>query len=659
MTSTEKPWAARALGAVAFFAAARAAGPIGAQSPLAPAGGVWAWSAAAGDAVEPNGRDGRPIVQLGVGAMQFYSHENALIDQLKESAWGNMRVILPDYSRREFDWMLDNGYFDVARQAVRKTPDGGSVSFGYVKFSSTLAPAGFFGREWVVDWAGDGDIELWSRDKRFETRRVGRNRLEATFHPEHRESFQIRLTRVGDEPVSRVRAYERSREDALNRGEIFREAFVERVRPFKVLRPMDWSRVNGSTVTRVDELMRPDDSFWGSGPGNSGPFRVGVPLEVQARLATQTGAALWVNAQPMLGAPQAIRDAAAQGVEADPPGAPNRRTRTDKWRDIARPHAAAIAYSDELLVYARRFVAALDAAGYPRNRVAYVELGNEVWNNAGGFGVVTGYYWGLSEGLRERLGGAGFRKAYGYMSAKLAAAMEQAVSEGEAPREWAVVIGAQTTSTGRTREALDGADAYFKANGGDAARGRLASRFGLATTNYVRGAFDHRRRDNLYGIEDRKQYYRRFLRDLGADPDAHAQRIADWLISHPSGLTVAGLMKSYDAHAEIIADWGGFYLGNYEGGSHDSFRARGGDGLSDAEAKEIAAFAVAWHGSDHNARVTQTFARAFFERFPGAMFANYALQGERRADRPWIETGPGETTAASRLWRELARTVSP
>ncbi len=609
----------------------------------APTSAAVAWSQAApGARIEPNSADKRPLVQLGLGAMSYFSYQDALIDQMLQNSWNRFEAKV-DGERRGIDWLTANGFVDPRTGAIKLSPAGG-VRLGFIRSASKVAPAGYFDSEWIIDWRGEGDVVISSGDRDYTVKRVGRNRLEVSFARDHNKPVMVSVKSVTGAPVHTVRAYEKRNAARLETGEAFHPDFLERIRPYKVLRPMDWNRVNGSTVVRTNGLASPNDRYWGTSQGDDG-FRVGVPIEAQVGLAVQSNAALWVSAPPMLGAPTWF---AGLDFKSDPAGTPNRRTVGDKWRDVARRNAGEILGSNEYLTYARRLVAALDAADYPRNRIIYVECGNEIWNWAGGFAKATGFFFGLGDHLSARSKAANHRTAYGYMSAKMAAAMERAVAETGKPREWAVIIGTQSVNPNQTVGALAGLDLWLAEQDDPNAKQRLAPHFGLATTNYYRGVFQHDRRSNFYGEPDAGKYYDRLVREIEADPAGLSRRIADWFIRHPDGHTIPAIMGHVRKQSALIEEWGGFYAGNYEGGSHDSAPRSSPQAVKD--------FAFRWRASYEHARVLHVLADRFYREFPNAMLSNYVSQGETRPDRPWIEDQPGEVTPVTEKWRSIGLT---
>ena len=105
---------------------------------------------------------------------------------------------------------------------------------------------------------------------------------------------------------------------------IFHPDFVAGLRPFGVIRFMDWMRTNETDIRRWEERPRLEDARW---------TKKGVPLEVMLALANRLGA--------------------------------------DPWFTI--PHSA----NDD---YVERFARAV-RAGLASGRTTYVEHSNEVWNS--------------------------------------------------------------------------------------------------------------------------------------------------------------------------------------------------------------------------------------------------------------------------------------
>ncbi len=139
-----------------------------------------------------------------------------------------------------------------------------------------------------------------------------------------------------------------SAEDAVRAGELFRPSFLASLRPYRMLRFMDWGLTNGSEVVRWDDRAQLTDATYTAR---------GVPLERMIELANRTGAQPW----------------------------------------FCIPHQA----DDD---YVRQFAALLAAELDPALPV-WIEYSNEIWNGIfqqGGYAEAQGEARGYGEELEAR-----------------------------------------------------------------------------------------------------------------------------------------------------------------------------------------------------------------------------------------------------------------
>lgn len=174
----------------------------------------------------------------------------------------------------------------------------------------TPAPAG----ELTITWQGDGALDFWPQ----EVVRSERGRAIIRVDP-RRGGVAVTITRTDPlDPVRDIHVWPAGLE-----GQLFHSRFLESLRPYAVLRFMDWAMTNESTTVSWQERARLDDARW---------TVKGVPLEVMVELANA------VDADPWLTLPHT-------------------------WDDDAVAQAAA-------LVHAR----------LPERRRVWIERSNEVWN---------------------------------------------------------------------------------------------------------------------------------------------------------------------------------------------------------------------------------------------------------------------------------------
>jgi len=176
-------------------------------------------------------------------------------------------------------------------------------------------PAGLY----AVRFDGDGELR-WSGDARVVSEAPGRAVLEVT----PRAGIRLELARTDpDDPIRNLRVYMPGFEDPAS-APLFHPEFVERLRPFSVLRFMDLQATNDSHLSSWADRPKPGDA--------TQTTRTGVALEYLVELVAK--------------------------LDADP------------W--FCMPHRA----DDD---FVRRF-ATLVRDGLPPDRKVYVEHSNEVWN---------------------------------------------------------------------------------------------------------------------------------------------------------------------------------------------------------------------------------------------------------------------------------------
>ncbi len=96
-------------------------------------------------------------------------------------------------------------------------------------------------------------------------------------------------------------------ESLLTSGEIFNPMFIERIKPFKTLRFMDWMQTNGSTegVSWAQRALTSTASWANPNPGGAAKTTKSVPVEVMVALANKLQADPWFN-MPHLSTPDYI-----------------------------------------------------------------------------------------------------------------------------------------------------------------------------------------------------------------------------------------------------------------------------------------------------------------------------------------------------------------
>lgn len=172
---------------------------------------------------------------------------------------------------------------------------------------------------YLLRWDGPATIDVVGRAA--DVTRPAERTIRFTYAPGD-GPVAIAVTEL-DGPIRSMTLVREDRAAALDAGAMFNPDWLARIDPVRAVRVMDWMDTNGSEQVTWADRPEVGDATWADR---------GVPVEVLARLANETGADLWVTL----------------------------------------PHMA----DDD---YVRRFAGALDAALDPRRRI-YAEWSNEVWN---------------------------------------------------------------------------------------------------------------------------------------------------------------------------------------------------------------------------------------------------------------------------------------
>jgi hypothetical protein len=148
---------------------------------------------------------------------------------------------------------------------------------GAAGFIAQSGPGGRF----VAIYEGIGDLQV-SHGGRILASRPGR--LEMQLEP---GDVHFRIVRLDPaNPLRELHIVPAEHEGDFEER-VFHPRFVELVRPFGVLRFLDWSRINGSAQARWSERPRPDDFSQGT--------EKGVALEYTIELCNRARADCWFN----------------------------------------------------------------------------------------------------------------------------------------------------------------------------------------------------------------------------------------------------------------------------------------------------------------------------------------------------------------------------
>ena len=574
-------------------------------------------------------------LQLGLGYAAPYNLEEPFLNvaQLRAASWEFERR----GGRMKSPEAVSGGYLDA--KTWMPTAKAGAFKNAAIAqfFSNAEGYETFYADEWVIDWKGKGYGFMHGWERRVKTER-DKNSVAYALTPQNFDKGSLRFSQFGDD-FSDIRLYRRKNAERLARGEIWNPVFLDYARRYDVLRTMDIQSTNNSQIRRFDQIATMTDP-WGQGSTRAWPEPpfFSAPYEVLFDLGVRTGSKIWVTVPPQIGAPVSWADPSLR--RKDKP----ERLNGELFTATTAKHAKQTLESDEWNIFAREFAKRLAASGYPADRPLYVELGNEMWNNAAGFFVSTAYARGVATAYNDKWrGGYG----YGILSARMAMSFEKAFAELKIRPRIVYVLGTHTANPTRTRDALEGFSFYVEKSGGDAKA--LLKKTGVATTNYF-GKFSDLT-TLLFGETPAGEVTARWIAAAKKDPDGLGRKISAHVIDGPASAkaTANWLVDHWGRHKAIAEEAGATFIGAYEGGSHMNLPA---------ELAKSPAFMAFWrdyHWGEDGAGVAREVNRRLIEDFPGVMIANYLSMGRLNGSAPWNDGHYSAPTPMMRMWDEFGR----
>lgn len=189
--------------------------------------------------------------------------------------------------------------FDELRQAGAIDPFGwplhvpsGIDAIGAVLLTELDPNADDLAGRYVMAWGGQGEISLLGAQNIQESP----NRMDFTFQPDPGQHLEVRITRLGSQPIRNIRIVKADNVARYNNGNLFRIEWLDMIRNYRLLRFMDWMQTNDSVQSEWDSRARANDAFY--------TWR-GAPVEVMVRLANAVGVDAWFN-MPHLATPDYI-----------------------------------------------------------------------------------------------------------------------------------------------------------------------------------------------------------------------------------------------------------------------------------------------------------------------------------------------------------------
>lgn len=575
-------------------------------------------------------------LQLGIGVAAPYNIEEPFINmaQARGAGWsfeprGGKRIDGKD--------AIAAGYIDPV--TLLPTAKASEMRFGEIAafFSEADQFPDYYADDYVLSWKGNarGYIQRWEGG--VPSKRTN-NSVTYTLNPSQVTRGTMRFAITG-EGLSDIRFYRKKYESLLERGEIWNPDFIDYVKRYDIVRTMDLQFTNNLPVRRFDQIATMSEP-WGNRSALAWPEMPfsSIPFEVLFNLGVKADVAVWITLPLQLGSPVGQGDPAFR--RADKP----ERIDTGKFRAAVSKRAAEVLSSSEWDVFAKEFVDRYLASGYPLTRPLYVEPGNEVWNNASGFGISTNYAVAIAEGAASK---PNVGQGYGILVGRYMIALEKEFARRKISPNIVYVVASHTSNTWRTQQALQGLTEYLTKSGVNS-KSYLA-KTAVAVTNYY-GHFNEMSAA-MFGSKNPVEYAPKWIAEAERDPKGLASRVSTMLASGPSNVKATGpwILARFAEHKAIAEKAGSRFLGAYEGGSHLTLPK---------ELRTSSAFQAWWMTylwSEQNAAVNRKINNDLIKAFPGIVLSNYKAIGTLTATAPWNDGHYARSTPMMEMWDEFAR----
>jgi hypothetical protein len=273
----------------------------------------------------------RSPIGINLATVKYWSTEMPFLDQMHTpKQWITHARTDDTWDTGEERYLdLDSDGWPKSLMAVNDPKPQEFVSVGVVLLNGLSDTTnGYYptGR-YVVLYDGEGTLSY-----RLDASLISRSRGRDVIDVARASSTGINLRITATDPkhtgnyLHNIRVVKAENESALAAGQIFNPVFLGLLENFRVLRFMDWFATNGSPVSSWSARPVRSNAFWGTSKG--------VPVEVAVQLANALSADPWLNV----------------------------------------PHMADDNYITQM--------ATLVQAQLGRSQKVYVELSNEVWNQA-------------------------------------------------------------------------------------------------------------------------------------------------------------------------------------------------------------------------------------------------------------------------------------
>ncbi|MEQ1930352.1 MAG: hypothetical protein ABL957_07445 [Parvularculaceae bacterium] len=603
----------------------------------------------------PNTSDGKPVTQLGLYWWRPWNLEEPFIDITKQNSarWVAYRANGGD--RMEFADLWQRGYIDKTTLYPKAIPPGyASIGGGRVRHGAYLIPSAYSGT-YVLEWEGDADlavnIQPCSVVLRINCfRKISATRLEATYDGASSLLTDWSITRIGSSGLKRVRIFRKENEMLLKTGRILDPRFAAHARQYKILRFMDVLDASQARPFHTGDFAKFAQATWSPEWETDYAKTPDAPklasFEAIFRTSVETDTAAWVNVAGLPGAPALFNELAAQ--TSDPV----------RWREACRANLQTIISSPDWGAYMDEIVRNLSAAKYPTNRMVYLEPWNEVWNWGGPWARMTH----CSDGVKDALTGSNYagpgmplRYGFGYLAAHAMVEFDKALTRAGRRQAWTLALASQMAWDQVTIGSLEGFRRYFADRGVDPKP--WLRNVGVSTASYYNGVFS--RTEGLIGAVSDAEHLQKWKSQILADPDGLARRRADWTIGNSNAAAIAGMIVQRKRHQSIAQSYGAYFLGDYEGESHELLPAYL------ASDPVVVNWAERFIAGSEGERLTRAWAEALRAQNPTAVISNYMSiwprdpEGESLTDAkftdPWFDGYYGDQSGRTRGLADILR----
>ncbi|NWG71524.1 MAG: hypothetical protein HXY23_07950 [Parvularculaceae bacterium] len=599
----------------------------------------------------PNTSDGKPVTQLGLYWWRYWSFEEPFIDLTKQNSarWSAVKL---SGERMFFGDLWKGGFIDKTTLYPKAIPPGYDyISGGRMRHGGETVPSGYAG-VYVITWEGNADVVINTRPctpiiRKNCFRKLGPNRAEATYDATTRDVGDWNITRIGPGGVRNIRIFRKENEPLLAAGKIIDPRFRAHASRYKILRFMDVQEASQARPFRAGDFVRFDQATWSP---EWTPDYVKAPdapkfpsFEAIFRTTVETDTAAWVHVAGLPGAPasfNALIDPADAGL----------------WKEACRANLQTILSSSDWAAYMDEIVRGLIAAKYPADRMVYLEPWNEVWNWGGPWARMTHCSDGATVALGTR-GAPGWapRYGFGYLAAHAMVEFDRALQRAGRKQAWTLAMGTQLVWDQVTVASLEGFRRYFADHGVDAKP--WLRHVGVTTATYYDGSFS--RTEGLIAAATDAEHARKWREAIGADPDGLARKRADRVISGTQVGGIPSLVAFRKRQQEVAESYGAYFLGDYEGESHETLPAYL------AADPVIVNWAERYIAGPEGERVTRAYVDAMRAQNPMAVVSNYMSifprdpEGERANDTkfadPWYDGYYGDQSGRTRGMAHILR----